>query len=344
LALGTETSDRCPLFNLGDFYMKKTLVALAALAATGAFAQVSITGEFAYGFSTGTDAAGAEAGGFGVDTSQLWFKANEDLGGGYKAGVSMSLAGADRSGESTATAGNGNVTGRDAQLDLTTPFGLLSMGTKKNADWLNSITPDGTWYSLDGNNRAGRTRRDQVTFAVPYGAFAFAFTAQEAAENMGLGAGSEGAAGTTKQRLTGYVAKYSAGALKAEGQYLVYDSNAGGAKNTLRLGGSYDLGVANLGLATQITDYDFTGGAALSKQTDTQIGASIPMGALTIGAVYALNKVDDGAAQGTRLGYSLQAQYNLSKQTYVIVSTKRWEAAVNATASTQSNLLVVKDF
>lgn len=335
--------------------MKKTLVALAALAATGAFAQVTITGELAYGFATSKTTAGASAAGWGVDTSQLWFKASEDLGGGYKAAATMSLAGADRSGESTyAGAGNGAVTGRDAQLDLTTPVGVLTLGTKKNADWLHSITPDGTWYQLqdgnvqgtEGGMRDGRTRRDQVTFAVPYGNFAFAFTAQEAAQFLNLGTGSEGVGGAagTGQRLTGYVAKYAAGALKAEGQYLIYDSNAGGAKNTLRLGGSYDLGVANLGIATQITDYDFAGGAAQSKKTDTQLGASIPMGALTIGAVYALNKVDDGAAQGTRNGYSLQAQYNLSKQTYVIVSTKRWESAVNATASTQSNVLLVKDF
>lgn len=334
--------------------MKKTLVALAVLAASGAsFAQATITGEYAFGYIQSKDNAGVGSGGFGTDTSQLWFKNSEDLGGGYKAAASMSLAGADRSGESTSTAGqtsNGGVTGRDAELTLTTPVGVLALGTKRNADWLNTQTPDGTWSALDGFVRSGRTRRDQATFAVPYGAFTFAVTSQEGANHLGEGAGAEGAAtaGTTtavaNQRLTGFVAKYAGGAARAEAQYLIYDQNVGGAKNTIRLGGGYDLGMVNVGAAIQITDLDFTGGAAMSRVTDTQVGVSVPFGAFTLGAVWAQNKVDDGPLAGTKAAYSLQGTYNLSKTTYVIGAFKRGETAVGKDSANRSMLLLVKDF
>ena len=74
--------------------MKKTLVALAVLAASGAsFAQVSLSGEFAYGYSATTDAAGLKKSGGGLDTAQLVFSAKEDLGGGTSVAVTMKTDG-----------------------------------------------------------------------------------------------------------------------------------------------------------------------------------------------------------------------------------------------------------
>ncbi len=77
--------------------MKKTLIAVAALAATSAFAQVTITGGYAFGLKntvTGaTTAAGSDrtAAGLGIDTAEVKFGASEDLGGGMKVDVSMGL-------------------------------------------------------------------------------------------------------------------------------------------------------------------------------------------------------------------------------------------------------------
>jgi len=72
--------------------MKKTLVAVAALAATAAFAQVTITGRASMGVSTysatGTGSAAADvASRTRVDdySSRLRFAVNEDLGGGTRA-------------------------------------------------------------------------------------------------------------------------------------------------------------------------------------------------------------------------------------------------------------------
>jgi hypothetical protein len=61
----------------GDILMKKTLIALAVLASSGAsFAQVTITGNLAMGYRATTAPAG-DASGFGVDTSQINFSAKK---------------------------------------------------------------------------------------------------------------------------------------------------------------------------------------------------------------------------------------------------------------------------
>jgi predicted porin len=92
---------RAPVQTLENLEMKKTLVALAALAATSAFAQssVEIYGIVDVGYSnikstTGnTDAlADGTASGFGnsaQSTSRLGFRGTEDLGGGTKAGFTF---------------------------------------------------------------------------------------------------------------------------------------------------------------------------------------------------------------------------------------------------------------
>jgi len=49
--------------------MKKTLVAMAVLAASGAsFAQATLTGSYAFGYATTSSAAGAKSSGLGTDT------------------------------------------------------------------------------------------------------------------------------------------------------------------------------------------------------------------------------------------------------------------------------------
>jgi len=77
--------------------MKKTLVAIAAIAATSAFADVSIVGTFdptyvktstTYGAAAGTAGNKVDQTGMtynGRGTSQITFKVSEDLGGGLKA-------------------------------------------------------------------------------------------------------------------------------------------------------------------------------------------------------------------------------------------------------------------
>jgi len=67
--------------------MKKTLVAMAAIAATAtSYAQVSLTGQVQYGYNKAVSGATNYAGAKG-DRNYITFSANEDLGGGMKSGA-----------------------------------------------------------------------------------------------------------------------------------------------------------------------------------------------------------------------------------------------------------------
>lgn len=318
--------------------MKKTLVALAALAATGAFAQVTITGQLAMGYLQSTSPAG-DAGGLGVDTSQIDFAASEDLGAGWKADAKMSLAGADRSGES----GNGTVGGRNATLAISTPNGTVTLGSVKAGDYLSGGVAGvgGTWYDFTGSDNtylfSPRAKRDTLTYALPVGAFTFTVSHQEGKDTQGLGTGAQG---TQVQRLNSYAVKYAAGALVVDGAVLQFDqAQTGGdatSKDEQRLSGSYDLGVAKLGAGVQITNYQ-----SGAKKTQTLLGAAIPLGNLSLGAQWGQRKSEDyttGAAavggNGTRTGYTLAAVYSLSKRTSIAAQYLSWDAVVNPSART----------
>jgi predicted porin len=132
------------MFNLGEISMKKSLVALAVLAATGAYAQSSVTlyGRLDLGFNniktsntTGlpaaltltsktTELAGAQ----GTRTGgRLGVRGTEDLGGGLRAGFNIETrVNPDASASTFGTTRAGN-------LSLTGGFGTIVIGTYQNA-------------------------------------------------------------------------------------------------------------------------------------------------------------------------------------------------------------------
>ena len=72
--------------------MKKTLIAVAALAATGAFAQVTISGSMQVGIiDTGAQGGTANVQTLGGGMNAINMAASEDLGGGLKAGWDAQL-------------------------------------------------------------------------------------------------------------------------------------------------------------------------------------------------------------------------------------------------------------
>jgi predicted porin len=98
--------------------MKKTLVALAALSAAGAFAQVTLSGRASMDVSTFQANGGTTAVDYAKRTrvadtsSRITFAANEDLGGGLRAGVycetGINIDNASSTGQ--ADSNNGNTT------------------------------------------------------------------------------------------------------------------------------------------------------------------------------------------------------------------------------------------
>ena len=326
--------------------MKKTMIALAAVAAAGAAsAQVTLSGEFAWGYGN-YSTAGVDASGGGIDTSQVAFTANEDLGGGMSIKAKMTL----NLGEYAGTTG-----ADDQSLTLTTPIGALSLLTYKPGNFVMGAAGSGTWYGLDGRSLAARAKRDGYALAIPVmdGLTAtVAFT--EPAGSTGEGAGNAGQSG---QGIYNVSAKYATGPVVLQAAYLSL-SNAGATDATkdsvVRLGGTYDLGVAKIGAAYEGTK--LSGGGT---NVETAYALTAPLAAnLSVAVSYASTNLTSSfaaisGAAGTRNGYQLQAQYNLSKTAYVIGSYGSWTGTTTSSSSvTTTNtkdssltaLTLVKDF
>ena len=104
--------------------MKKTLVAVAALVATGAFAQVSITGvlESTYNF----DGASKGVTGGLNGGSEFRLGGSEDLGNGLKADFSWAFLQNHNNGAAGGGVGALKVSGADALLAAPVPIPLVA--------------------------------------------------------------------------------------------------------------------------------------------------------------------------------------------------------------------------
>ena len=332
--------------------MKKTLVALAVLAASGAsFAQVTITGEAAFGYQSTSNVKGVsgdDKSGMGTDTSEIYFGVKEDLGGGMAAEVVMQMGGLDRGGYGTPVTGDvgGAVLGKDFKIMLTTTVGKLTLGTVKASDYLSGgVAGLGTnWNNFDGKVFSGRTSRDVATFQAPVGPVTLSLSHQEPANNLGEGSGQVGSNG---QRLNIVGVNYNSGAMVVDAQYLSFGEQGttdATTKNQMRLSGNYDLGVVKLGAGVTVATQGGTG-----KVTDSLLAVKAPLGALTLGAQFANRNASDSATvyNGSVSGYALNAVYNLSKRTYLWGQFQRWDqtgAAAPAATTQQTTLLMVHDF
>jgi len=291
--------------------MKKSLIALAVLAASGAsFAQVTVTGTLITGYKSsltaptkGTQAeqitqsvtaalAGGSGGnvvgdssGLGIDTSLITFTAKEDLGGGMSVAAEMSFDGVSRAG----------VAGGDSSLKLTTSVGRLTLQSYKAIDYLSGGVSGVGGVGMDNKVFPSRSLKDSIGFDTKLGPVYLGVSHSEQASanssvttgvGAGLGVGGAGAAGTTGQRLNSMSVTYVSGSLVANLNYLVYDGRTDNVntsyRDVIRTAASYDLGVAKLGGGFSVLTT--TGGSTL---TDSMIAVSVPVGALTLGANFA---------------------------------------------------------
>lgn len=359
--------------------MKKSLIALAVLAASGAsFAQVTITGNYTTGYKSSYNAprqgsateqatqnitqiiAGGSGGnavgdssGLGIDTSLITFAAKEDLGGGMSVAAEMSIDGLNR----------GGVAGGDSSLKLTTSVGRLTLQTYKPVDYLSGGISGVGGVGMDNKVFPSRGLKEGVGFDTKLGPVYVGLSHLEQASvsssttsgvGMGLGVGGAGAAGTTGQRLNSLSATYVGGALVANVNYLVYDGRIDNVntsyKDVIRTAASYDFGVAKLGGGVSVLTT--TGGSTL---TDALIAVSVPAGSWTFGANFAQETSSGTVAQAalgmaagqldqTRNGYGLAATYALSKRTSLIANYANWLSAAGKDRSSETNLLVSHSF
>jgi len=334
------------MFNLGVFLMKKTLIALAVLAASGAsFAQVTITGNYTAGYRA-SSAGGADASGLGNDTSLVTFTAKEDLGGGLSATAFMNIDGLTRAG----------VSGGESGMSLVGSFGKLALETSRGSDYLSGGTAGVGGVGFDGKVFSALTASDNIAYTTPsFGGVTLTLSHDEGAtaqagENaspIGLGVGAAGTpSGADYQRGTGVTVAYAAGPLAVNGNYKVWDQSgavANNSKNRVSIRGSYDLGVAKVGAGYRNTQF------VTGTRQDTFLAVGFAATSqLQLGADWGQRTQADRATaadNGTRGGWGLKAEYSLSKRTSVVASYASWEPTVGAAnRSTETNLLLSHSF
>ncbi len=179
--------------------MKKTLIALAALAATGAFAQsaVTLSGSINYGVSTATTGVHAY-GGWKGDRNHVTFAAVEDLGGGLKVSATAQLrynsASAEQSTSyvSSTTGARGDNLFEQTKLAVDSQFGQIAFGRFTNAVGVAPVhvLEDSAQSTASAQAANGRwSAQTQYLSPVVAGFQVFALNAQKRNNNY-LGAGS----------------------------------------------------------------------------------------------------------------------------------------------------------
>jgi len=308
--------------------MKKTLIALATLAASGAtFAQATISGNLGMSWQQdpAVTATGGHTQGLRVNDGEIYVSATEDLGGGMSA---TARGGLTIRGRGTAIAD------RDGTVTLMGPFGAVTAGAVRSCGNLVAVQSGvvtGTTYSSNESQNAVPLDKcsmvDVVAYSAPigpvmvtgtYGEFgqAVGYTIAGAATPAGVVSGTAAASSvagnTTGITFTDLQGIYKDGPLMvganltvfgAVGPFKVVD----GVIRT-RVFGTYDAGVAKLGLGYQ----NKTGGSA-----DQYVASvAVPMGNAVFGLDYtarAAQGVFDNGAAGAAAALALSTARNGDK-------------------------------
>lgn len=310
--------------------MKKSLIALAVLGAFAgaASAQSSVT---IYGFidqalakPIGTEdkqvVDGAQFGG----GSRLGFRGEEDLGGGWKGvfGIEHRLS-ADTGTQFNAT----NFWQGYSTVGLVTPYGAVRLGRQYTPAFLmiqNQIDPFGGESVAQGRDTGmrfgGITKvrvADSIRYDMAVGGFNLGVSIAEAsAANGGAVAGAE-------NKPFSIAANYTVGPFWVGAGY---ENPADEDDKAFNIGARY-----NFGFMTLAAGYGKGTNAAGVDAKGWLIGATVPVGAVDIKAVYATNTVDGtGPGRGDIRKYGIGAHYNFSKRTKVYVDYGHVSGDLNA--------------
>ena len=307
--------------------MKKTLIALAVVAASGAaFAQSAVTlaGTYNFGFQKADNGA-TKADFF---DAKINLSGTEDLGGGLKASFLTDIQVGGRQDTSTASTGNtskaGGVWGRNATISLAGGFGTLTGGRVESTNLNQSAQLAGASLS-DGFDKGGLAGAVSNYNTVGYTSPAFnGFTAslsQAKALNADFAPAATTANAEVKVTSVGF--SYANGPLVAGYVNKTVDTTgtaADGKKNELFA--TYDLGVAKLGLG-----YGKNSGARFAGEKATVIASAlVPVAAnFTLGADYAMRSAGGTSAAVDGKAYAVAANYMLSKRTKINATVGKLE-------------------
>lgn len=328
--------------------MKKSLIALAVLAASGAaMAQSSVTLygrlDASVGQTTTESTGTAEVKQTVLDQSQLnttfWgLKGTEDLGGGLTANFKLESGFALDTG-----VGNTGLFERTATVGLAGGFGAVNLGRQytaydalrgaTNNVWDSNMATTGAVWKATGmtdytNRISNSVRYDSPVFSGISGSVAYGF-----GENEGTATNVGDATDNVSMHI-----KYAAGPLLvgyAHQEEKLAQAALTAAQVTNKydlLGASYDFGVAKLtGSYNQAKD-------STTKDKEYQVGVSAPFGAFTVAAGYSKATSERaGRADLDGEGYTLVGTYDLSKRTTMYVGYKATDVETSATATTETS-------
>lgn len=301
--------------------MKKTLLALAVLAASGAsFAQSSVTlyGNLDVGYSKNNASTD-----FGINNSNISFhapsrfgmKGSEDLGGGLKANFDLQTGNLDlENGNATAmgtgNTKNDNVTNqlfnREAWIGLSGNFGATRLGRTASVAAQSQIS-----FDLNAVSSSSAMSNIGISPVTWYGSSRRSSQLQYTTPNMG---GFDAGLGVTLSGDNAGKGYYQGRVNYANGPIAVgatvETKHVDAQRTAWAVAGSYDFGVAKVSAGYVVSETD-----ALGK--GLHIGVKAPLGAAYVGAQYAKNTTTkDSAIEGF-------AGYNLSKRTSVYLDAVR---------------------
>ena len=309
--------------------MKKTLVAIAAMSAIGAFAQSSVTlggaVDLRLGLGNGSTSNNIGLLNNGIASSQVRFTGVEDLGGGLKAGFHLELGfnpdngtggGTNTNNQATGNSANGGfVFGRRSTMSLMGGFGEVRLGRDYTPHFWNHTFYDpfgtngvGSSMALTGSNGGVTTVRasNTIGYLTPnFGGFNGQIQHYFGENGSAAAAPAGSNAGTGTSLRVGY------------GQGPINVGLAWGRTNTsvntdttsTNIGGSYDLGIVKIMGAYMID--------ARTNLPDTRgwiFGATAPLGSGTLKAAFSqTDQGNDLIGRQFAVGYV----YDLSKRTAV---------------------------
>lgn len=334
--------------------MKKSLIAIAALATVGAAsAQSSVTmfgvmdATIAYG--SGDVSSKTQLANSGYNSSRLGFRGVEDLGNGLKATFNLEGSVNNDSGTGTATNVNNQPSGgaaagmngsqgftfnRKTVVSLVGNFGEVRLGRDYSAQFWNL-----TAYEPFGTNGVGSTvvltgstggvtnirASNTISYLSPnlngFGVWIqtyFGENASSAAAQAGDGSGV---------RLT-----YDKGPLSLGLAFSKTITGVGTDVQTTNFGASYDLGVAQI-----MALYNKDSNTGLNDVTGYAVGASVPMGPGTVRISYGVSDNGVGSTNKFALGYV----YDLSKRTSLYGTYARLNNAGGTSFALNSSVTAV---
>lgn len=321
--------------------MKKSLIALAVLAVSGAASAQSsvqlyglIDSYFGSTYAGGLKQTVVNSG--GIQTSRFGFKGSEDLGGGLKANFLLeSGISVDRGATNTGAAGS--LFTRQSYVGLSGGFGEVKVGKIWTAyddqvgvgaaAWnANVLTPATNVWASSANYNGNPN--NTIYYATPdFGGFT-------AAGSYSLGENKTAAANAGK--VVAFNVAYSGGPVFVGLAYQSEKANGlATATKYTQINGSYDFGVAKLLAAYgNVKDGADVTGTAAPKIKEYQIGVDVPVGsAFTLSGGYATSKTSGLAANLKASGFGVTGLYALSKRTNLYAGFQNAKQEVAGTSS-----------